>query len=113
MNNQPCQLKTSKKFNKVFIFSLVFNACLGAFFFGYQMGDLNILQGLFLNAIYPTMTTILLGLCGALVSFGAMFGAISSGSIANKIGRKKEKKKSKNFLKKRLKLLSRKKTIIF
>ena len=86
---EQAELIHLRKYNKFFVFSLVLNSCLGSFFFGYQVGDLNSLQQLFVNAIYPDdMTSIILGLCGALVSAGAMMGAISAGSLANKIGRK-------------------------
>lgn len=74
------------------VFTLVFTAALGAFFFGYNMGDLNPLQNYLQNTVYREQmgdeTDLYIGMIGAFVSAGAIPGAVLGGKFANQFGRK-------------------------
>jgi sugar porter (SP) family MFS transporter len=76
------------KFHTLFICAAVFNCGLGAFFFGYNMGDLNPLQLLLQNGIYSGLPNWQVGLIGSLISAGAIPGSFFGGQLANKVGRK-------------------------
>ena len=80
--------KTYKSF--FFILVVVLNACLGSFFVGYKLGELNLLV-VDIKHIYnwsTTQTSIYTGILNAMVPIGAILGAIVSGNLFSKIGRK-------------------------
>jgi len=82
----------SKKTYKSFFFILAFvlNSCLGGFFVGYKVGELNLLL-VDLKYIYQwseSSTSIYTGLLNALLPLGAILGAIISGNFFSKVGRK-------------------------
>lgn len=80
--------KTYKSF--LFILGLVLNASLGAFFVGYQLGELNLLL-VDLKHIYSwstSETSIYTGLLNALLPIGAIVGALLSGNYLPQFGRR-------------------------
>ena len=86
MENKP--IKTYKSI--YYIFGFVLNACLGGFFFGYIMGELNLLlvdlkyQYKWDDSTYSLMR----GLLNALLPIGAIIGTILAGNFFGKLGRK-------------------------
>ncbi len=73
-----------------YILFLVINASLGAFFFGYKLGEMNLLL-LNLQHLYSwssSETTIYTGLLNALIPIGAIIGAILSGNFFTMMGRR-------------------------
>jgi sugar porter (SP) family MFS transporter len=79
---------TKSNYHFGFIFLIVFNAGLGAFFFGYSMGALNPLEKLLEYDIFPGMSSLAIGMFGSFVSAGGIPGSFSGGKLANSVGRR-------------------------
>lgn len=73
-----------------YILGFVLNSCLGGFFFGYSLGELNLLQ-IDLEKQYNwnnSTSNIMKGLLNALVPIGALIGTVLAGNFFSNIGRK-------------------------
>ena len=74
-----------------YILAFVLNACLGGFFFGYIMGELNLLL-IDLKHQYTwsdSTNDLMKGVLNALCPIGAIVGTLLSGNFFSKLGRKK------------------------
>lgn len=67
---------------------MVINASLGAIFFGYVMGIINVSGNYIQTSIFPDIPNYLLYLITSAIPLGAGFGAYSAGSLSAKYGRR-------------------------
>ena len=85
-------MQKSPEFNRFYLYSLVFNAALGSFYFGYIIGVLNPLEFYLAYDVYhwpEEKINFYIGLIGAMVPLGAIPGAFFAGKFASSYGRRK------------------------
>ena len=84
-------MQNSEEFSRLYLYSLVINAALGAFYFGYIMGVLNPMQFYLAYDVFnwpEKEINFYIGLIGAMVPFGAIPGSLFAGKLASSYGRR-------------------------
>ena len=80
---------SDRRFYIWYILAITTNCSFGAFFSGFEIGNLNLLQRFFQYVLYPyDMSDIHIGFYGSFVPIGAIFGCILAKKLAELIGRK-------------------------